>query len=64
MAKILIMARVSYATLITRLNIILRWMVRNDGRKVDFDIRNKVDPLMLNIPIHLHQEETPGNPDY
>jgi hypothetical protein len=24
-------------------------MVRNDGRKVDFDIRNKVDPLMLNI---------------
>ena len=54
----------NHATLIICRNIILRWMVRNDGRKVDFDIRNKVDPLMLNIPIHLHQEETPGNPDY
>ncbi|MDM8002706.1 MAG: DUF2400 family protein [Bacteroidota bacterium] len=54
MAKILIMARVSYATLITRLNMFLRWMVRNDDRGVDFGLWRSLSPSVLSCPLDVH----------
>jgi uncharacterized protein (TIGR02757 family) len=37
-----------------RLNMYLRWMVRNDGKGVDFGIWKKVSPSQLIIPLDLH----------
>ena len=37
-----------------RLNMFLRWMVRNDGRGVDFGIWKKIKPSQLIIPLDLH----------
>jgi len=54
MAKILIMARVSYATLITRLNMFLRWMVRKDNRSVDFGLWKTIPPSVLSCPLDVH----------
>jgi len=41
-----------------RLNMFLRWMVRNDGRGVDFGLWKKIDPSMLYIPIDFHAGNT------
>ena len=41
-----------------RLNMFLRWMVRNDGKGVDFGIWKKIDPSMLFIPIDFHSGNT------
>jgi uncharacterized protein (TIGR02757 family) len=41
-----------------RLNMFLRWMVRNDGRGVDFGIWNRIDPSILYIPLDLHSGNT------
>jgi uncharacterized protein (TIGR02757 family) len=37
-----------------RLNMFLRWMVRNDDRGVDFGIWKKINPSQLVCPIDLH----------
>lgn len=37
-----------------RLNMFLRWMVRNDGRGVDFGLWKKISPAQLIIPMDLH----------
>jgi uncharacterized protein (TIGR02757 family) len=37
-----------------RLNLFLRWMVRDDGRGVDFGIWNTIRPAWLCIPLDLH----------
>jgi uncharacterized protein (TIGR02757 family) len=37
-----------------RLNMYLRWMVRNDDRGVDFGLWNKVSPAQLIIPLDVH----------
>ena len=54
MAKILIMTGVSYATLIIRGNMFLRWMVCKDNRGVDFGIWNTVSPAVLSCPLDVH----------
>jgi len=41
-----------------RLNMFLRWMVRNDGRGVDFGIWKKISPSVLYIPLDLHSGNT------
>jgi uncharacterized protein (TIGR02757 family) len=41
-----------------RLNMFLRWMVRNDNRGVDFGIWKGIDPSMLYIPLDLHSGNT------
>jgi uncharacterized protein (TIGR02757 family) len=41
-----------------RLNMFLRWMVRNDGRGVDFGIWKNINPSMLFIPLDLHSGNT------
>ncbi|HIA37618.1 MAG TPA: TIGR02757 family protein [Flavobacteriales bacterium] len=37
-----------------RLNMFLRWMVRNDNRGVDFGIWNDIDPKVLMMPLDVH----------
>ena len=37
-----------------RLNMYLRWMVRNDGNGVDFGIWKKATPAQLIVPLDLH----------
>lgn len=37
-----------------RLNMFLRWMVRNDGKGVDFGIWKKINPSQLICPVDLH----------
>ena len=37
-----------------RLNMYLRWMVRNDSRGVDFGIWRKIKPSQLYIPLDVH----------
>jgi len=37
-----------------RINMFLRWMVRNDNRGVDFGIWNKIKPRQLICPCDLH----------
>ncbi|HEV8284037.1 MAG TPA: TIGR02757 family protein [Chitinophagaceae bacterium] len=37
-----------------RLNMFLRWMVRNDGQGVDFGIWKKISPSQLICPIDVH----------
>jgi uncharacterized protein (TIGR02757 family) len=41
-----------------RLNMFLRWMVRNDKRGVDFGIWKRITPSMLYIPLDLHSGNT------
>jgi uncharacterized protein (TIGR02757 family) len=41
-----------------RLNMFLRWMVRNDNFGVDFGIWKKIDPATLYIPLDLHSGNT------
>ncbi len=48
------MTRVSYATLIIRLNMYLRWMVRKDDRGVDFGIWKTISPSTLSCPLDVH----------
>jgi len=42
------------ATLITRLNMFLRWMVRKDNRGVDFGIWKSISPSILSCPLDVH----------
>lgn len=42
------------ATLITRLNMFLRWMVRRDDRGVDFGLWRSVSPAALSCPLDVH----------
>lgn len=37
-----------------RLNMFLRWMVRQDQQKVDFGIWNQISPAQLSIPLDVH----------
>jgi uncharacterized protein (TIGR02757 family) len=37
-----------------RINMFLRWMVRNDNKGVDFGIWNTVSPSELSIPLDVH----------
>lgn len=37
-----------------RLNMFLRWMVRNDGRGVDLGIWNRISPALLSCPLDVH----------
>ncbi len=37
-----------------RLNMFLRWMVRNDGKGVDFGIWKQISPALLICPIDVH----------
>lgn len=39
-----------------RLNMFLRWMVRNDGRGVDFGIWKNIKPSQLLMPLDVHVE--------
>jgi uncharacterized protein (TIGR02757 family) len=39
-----------------RLNMFLRWMVRQDGRGVDFGLWKKIKPSQLLIPLDVHVE--------
>ncbi|MCJ7446891.1 MAG: TIGR02757 family protein [Bacteroidales bacterium] len=41
-----------------RLNMFLRWMVRRDGRGVDFGLWKRIDPSVLYIPLDLHTGNT------
>jgi uncharacterized protein (TIGR02757 family) len=41
-----------------RLNMFLRWMVRNDRRGVDFGVWKGIDPAALYIPLDLHSGNT------
>jgi uncharacterized protein (TIGR02757 family) len=41
-----------------RLNMFLRWMVRKDNYGVDFGIWERIDPVMLYIPLDLHSGNT------
>jgi len=41
-----------------RLNMFLRWMVRSDGRGVDFGLWNKIKPSQLFIPLDFHTGNT------
>ncbi len=41
-----------------RLNMFLRWMVRNDNKGVDFGIWKRISPSMLFIPLDLHSGNT------
>ncbi len=47
------MKRNSYATLFTRINMFLRWMVRSNS-PVDFGLWSGIDPSQLLIPLDLH----------
>lgn len=41
-----------------KLNMFIRWMVRNDNRGVDFGIWKKISPSQLYIPLDLHSGYT------
>ncbi|MDX9929835.1 MAG: TIGR02757 family protein [Bacteroidales bacterium] len=41
-----------------RLNMFLRWMVRNDNRGVDFGIWKRISPSQLYIPLDFHSGNT------
>jgi len=41
-----------------KLNMFLRWMVRNDSRGVDFGMWKRIDPSMLYIPLDIHSGNT------
>jgi uncharacterized protein (TIGR02757 family) len=54
MAKILIMTRVSYATIIIRLKMYLRWMIRNDNKGIDFSLWKSMSLSILSCPLYIH----------
>jgi uncharacterized protein (TIGR02757 family) len=37
-----------------RFNMFIRWMVRNDGKGVDFGLWKRIDPSVLYIPLDIH----------
>ena len=41
-----------------KINMFLRWMVRNDSRGVDFGLWKRIDPSMLYIPLDIHSGNT------
>jgi len=41
---------------VKRINMFLRWMVRNDGNGVDFGLWNEIKPAQLMIPMDVHVE--------
>jgi uncharacterized protein (TIGR02757 family) len=41
-----------------KLNMFLRWMVRNDSRGVDFGLWKRIDPSALYIPLDFHTGNT------
>jgi uncharacterized protein (TIGR02757 family) len=41
-----------------RLNLFLRWMVRDDGRGVDFGLWKNIDPAWLCMPLDVHSGNT------
>src|SRR4051812_28169054 len=43
-----------------RLNMFLRWMVRNDGKGVDFGIWNEIKPAQLVCPVDVHVARVAG----
>ncbi len=43
-----------------RLNMYLRWMIRNDGKGVDFGIWDKISPAELICPVDLHVARVAG----
>lgn len=47
-------ANVESGSAAKRLNMYLRWMVRDDGRGVDFGLWKNVNPSALYIPLDLH----------
>ncbi|MBN2778194.1 MAG: TIGR02757 family protein [Bacteroidales bacterium] len=47
-------ANVKSGSAAKRINMYLRWMVRSDGRGVDFGLWNKISPSELYIPLDLH----------
>lgn len=47
-------ANVNTGSAAKRLNMYLRWMVRNDNRGVDFGIWKQINPAQLFIPLDLH----------
>jgi len=42
------------ATLIIRLNMYLRWMIRKDNKGVDFGIWDSISPSILSCPLDVH----------
>ena len=42
------------ATLITCLNMYLRWMIRKDNKGVDFGIWESISPSILSCPLDVH----------
>lgn len=44
----------SYATLITRINMFLRWMVRKNDAGVDFGLWKDIPPSVLSCPLDIH----------
>jgi uncharacterized protein (TIGR02757 family) len=41
-----------------RLNMMLRWFIRNDNKGVDFGIWSKISPSKLSIPLDIHSGNT------
>ncbi len=41
-----------------RLNMMLRWFIRNDNKGVDFGIWSKINPSKLSIPLDVHSGNT------
>jgi uncharacterized protein (TIGR02757 family) len=41
-----------------RLNMMLRWFIRNDNKGVDFGIWSKISPSKLSIPLDVHSGNT------
>lgn len=41
-----------------RINMFLRWMVRNDNKNVDFGIWEKISPSLLSCPLDVHSGNT------
>ena len=41
-------------TLITRVNMCLRWLCRKDNNGVDFGIWNSISPSELSVPLDVH----------
>ncbi len=41
-----------------RLNMMLRWFIRNDNKGVDFGIWGKISPSQLSIPLDIHSGNT------
>jgi uncharacterized protein (TIGR02757 family) len=37
-----------------KINMYLRWLVRNDNRGVDFGLWNKISPSQLSCPLDVH----------